>query len=124
MLFGKPKPKARHLQTGIDAEEHALKFLQGQGLQLLCRNYRVKSGELDLVMKEGSAVVVVEVRFRKSEQFGGAAASINRQKQARIISATQHYVIINKLSHLPIRFDVVAISGENRLNWIKNAFQT
>nr|WP_083960706.1 YraN family protein [Methylomonas lenta] len=122
MMFGKAKPK--HLVKGDSAEQQALIFLQQQGLTLICNNFRCKVGELDLVMKDGSAIVIVEVRFRQSEQFGGALASITRQKQARIIAATQHYVIINRLSHSAIRFDVVAISGDNRINWIKNAFQT
>lgn len=118
------KDKPRHLQKGDDAEQKALSFLQQQGLQLLCSNYRCKVGELDLVMKEAEALIIVEVRYRQSEQFGGALASITRQKQARIIAAAQHYVIINRLSHLAIRFDVVAIAGNQHLNWIKNAFQT
>ena len=122
MIFGISKPQ--HLQTGENAEQLALKFLEQQGLKLKCRNYRCKSGELDLVMHDGGGLVIVEVRYRKSERFGGAVASITRQKQARIISATRHYVIINKLSHVAIRFDVVAISGDNQLNWIKDAFQT
>ncbi|QWF70791.1 YraN family protein [Methylomonas paludis] len=121
MLFGKKPP---HLQKGSQAEQQALKFLQQQGLQWCCSNYRCKSGELDLVMLDGPVLVVVEVRYRQSAQFGGAEASITWKKQARIIAATQHYVIINKLSNAVIRFDVVAISGDNRLNWIKNAFQT
>ena len=122
MLFGKAKPV--HLQKGQSAEQQALSYLQQQGLTLVCSNFRCKMGELDLVMKDGTALVIVEVRFRQSEQFGGALASITRQKQARIVAATQHYVIINKLSNASIRFDVVAVSGDNRLNWIKNAFQT
>jgi len=122
MLFGKAKPV--HLQKGQSAEQQALSYLQQQGLTLVCSNFRCKMGELDLVMKDGTALVIVEVRFRQSEQFGGALASITRQKQARIVAATQHYVIINKLSDASIRFDVVAVSGDNRLNWIKNAFQT
>ncbi len=122
MLFGRSKPS--HLQKGDSAEQQALAYLRQQGLQPVCSNFRCKAGELDLVMKDGAALVIVEVRFRQSEQFGGALASITRQKQARIIAATQHYVIINNLSHLSIRFDVVAISGDNRLDWIKNAFQT
>jgi len=93
-------------------------------LTLVCSNFRCKMGELDLVMEDGAALVIVEVRFRKSEQFGGALASVTRQKQARIVAATQHYVIINNLSRSAIRFDVVAVSGDNSLNWIKNAFQT
>ncbi|PKD40152.1 YraN family protein [Methylomonas sp. Kb3] len=122
MLFGKTKPL--HLQKGDSAEQLALAYLQKQGLEWVCSNFRCKMGELDLVMKDGAALVIVEVRFRKSEQFGGAVASVTRQKQARIVAATQHYVIINNLSQLSIRFDVVAVSGNNRLDWIKNAFQT
>jgi len=122
MLFGKSKPE--HLIKGAHAEQQALVFLKQQGLQWICSNFRCKYGELDLVMQDGSALVIVEVRFRKSEQFGGAMASITRQKQARIVAASQHYVIINHLSHLAIRFDVVAIAGDSRINWIKNAFQT
>ncbi|OAI04247.1 YraN family protein [Methylomonas methanica] len=122
MLFGKTKPV--HLQKGDSAEQQALAYLQKHGLQWVCSNFRCKMGELDLVMKDGAALVIVEVRFRKSEQFGGALASITRQKQARIIAATQHYVIINNLSNVSIRFDVVAVAGDNRLDWIKNAFQT
>ncbi|MGD0961478.1 MAG: YraN family protein [Methylomonas sp.] len=122
MIFG--KPKARHLQTGDQAELLALNYLQQQGLQLVCSNYRCKFGELDLVMKDGPVLAIVEVRFRKSDRFGGALYSINRRKQARIIAATQHYVIINKLSRPIIRFDVVAISDNQSPYWIKDAFQT
>jgi putative endonuclease len=121
-LFGKTRPD--HLLKGDNAELQALAYLQQQGLTLVCSNYRCKVGELDLVMKDGAALVIVEVRYRKSEQFGGALASITRQKQARIVAATQHYVIINNLSHYAIRFDVVAVSGDSHINWIKNAFQT
>lgn len=122
MLFG--KAKAAHLLTGDKAEQQALQYLQKQGLRLLTGNFRCKFGELDLVMMDGDTLVIVEVRYRKSAQFGGALASITAQKQARIVAATQHYVIIHGLSHCAIRFDVVAISGDNRLDWIKNAFQT
>ena len=123
MIFD--KPKAAHLQKGDSSEQLALGYLQQQGLQWRNSNYRCKFGELDLVMLDGPVLVIVEVRYRKSDQFGGALASITRKKQARIVAATQHYVIINKLNHCAIRFDVVAISGvNNRLDWIKNAFQT
>ncbi len=123
-MFGKSKAKAVHLQKGEGAERRALAYLQQQDLTLVCSNFRCKLGELDLVMREGAVLVIVEVRFRQSEQFGGALASITRQKQARIVAATQHYVIINNLSHAAIRFDVVALSGDGGIHWIKNAFQT
>lgn len=116
--------KPAHLQKGEHAEQLALTHLQSQGLRLLQRNYRCKLGELDLVMLEGKTLVIAEVRYRQSDSFGGALASITRRKQERIVAATQHYVIIHKMSQCAIRFDVVAISGDNQLQWIKNAFQT
>jgi len=122
MLFG--KRKAAHLEKGESAEQRALAYLQQQGLQWLSSNFRCKQGELDLVMRDGQNLVIVEVRFRQSERFGGALGSITRQKQARIVAATQHYVIIHQYSDCAIRFDVVAIDGDGRINWIKNAFQT
>lgn len=120
-LFGR---KPEHLQKGDAAEQRALSFLQGQGLNFVEKNFRCKLGELDLVMRDGAALVVVEVRYRQSEHFGGALASVTAQKQARIIAATQHYVIIHRLNTLPIRFDVVALAGDGQIHWIKNAFQT
>lgn len=118
------KRKPEHLIKGDSAEKQALQYLLKQGLSLACSNFRCKVGELDLVMRDGQSLIVVEVRFRQSERFGGALASITRQKQARIIAATQHYVIINKLNHCPVRFDVVAINGQGRIDWIQNAFLT
>jgi len=121
-MFGNTGPL--HLLKGNRAEQQALTYLQRQGLNTVECNFRCKAGELDLIMKEGETLVIVEVRYRQSEQFGGALSSITRQKQARIIAATQHYVIMRRLSHCAIRFDVVAISGNGQINWIKNAFQT
>lgn len=116
--------KTAHLQKGQYAEQLAREHLQQQGLRWQASNFRCKQGELDLVMLEGETLVIVEVRFRQSQAYGGALASITPKKQASIIAATQHYVIINRLSHAAIRFDVVAIAGNQRIDWIKNAFQT
>lgn len=115
--------KAPHLLQGDDAEEKARQYLIGKGLTLLCRNFRCKQGELDLVMRERGTLVIVEVRFRKSRRYGGALESITRTKQSRIIAATQVYLSTQKLD-CPVRFDVVAITGDNRIDWIPNAFSS
>ena len=65
-------PKASPSSAGQAAETQALKYLQGQGLQLLTRNWRCKGGELDLVMLDADTVVFVEVRYRLHADFGGA----------------------------------------------------
>lgn len=121
-LFTELKAKASHLLRGKNAEEQAHRFLINHGLKPVCRNFRCKLGELDLIMTEGPTLVIVEVRFRKSDQFGSASESITRSKQSRIIAATQIYLSTLK-QDCPIRFDVIAISGNGRIEWIQNAFQ-
>ena len=115
------KAKAAHLLRGESAEEHAHNFLIKQGLKPICRNFRCKQGELDLVMLDQQSLVIIEVRFRKSDKYGSAVESITPKKQSRIIAATQVYLASCKTDR-PIRFDVIAISGNDHINWIKNAF--
>jgi len=113
-------------KSGDDAEQQACKHLQSHGLTLLEKNFSIKAGEVDLVMLDtkqaGETLVFVEVRYRKNADFGGAAASVTTKKQQRIIKAALAY----QQKHAPqssMRFDVVAIEGDNKkLNWIISAF--
>ncbi len=114
--------KARHLWRGTDSEQRACSYLQTQGLVVVSRNYRCRYGEIDLIMREQHWLVIVEVRYRQSANFGSALESITAQKQSRIITTTQHYLAQHPHAG-PIRFDVVAMSGENQIQWLKNAFQ-
>lgn len=115
------KQKAAHLLRGEHAEDNALQFLIKQGFKPVTRNFRCKQGELDLVMADGNTLVFVEVRYRSSDKFGSALESVTYKKQQRIITAAQTY--LSKHRHDgPVRFDVVAISGDSSINWIKNAF--
>lgn len=106
---------------GAYYEDVALNYLKEQGLKLKERNYRCKLGELDLLMQDNEFLVVVEVRYRKSNFYGGAIESITKSKQKKIIAATQHYLQQSKIKS-PIRFDVVGITGESAPVWIKCAF--
>ena len=107
-------------------EELALAHLLAHGLTPLIRNYRCKMGELDLVMLEREILVLVEVRTRASNDYGGAAASVDWKKQRRLVLAAEHLRMKRaELRRYPARFDVVAITtGEPkaRIDWIKNAF--
>ncbi|MFC5473105.1 YraN family protein [Paraherbaspirillum soli] len=120
-----PKPgNARHL-SGQLAEDSALAYLQQRGLKLLERNFLCKGGEIDLIMVEPEAtpttLVFIEVRQRSNPHYGGAAASVTRKKQMRLIIAAQ--VFLQRYRQPPAcRFDVVAIDGE-AIEWIKNAFE-
>lgn len=107
-------------------EELALAHLLAHGLTPLIRNYRCKMGELDLVMLEREILVLVEVRTRASNDYGGAAASVDWKKQRRLVLAAEHLRMKRaELRRYPARFDVVAITtGEPkaRIDWIKSAF--
>src|SRR5262245_35597609 len=91
----RPPPSPSKLRVHMDraaigrsAEDLAADFLVEQGLTVLLRNYRRRSGELDLVARDGNVLVIAEVRTRSSDGFGGAAASVDGWKQHKIIRAT------------------------------------
>ncbi len=108
----------------------AARYLESAGLTLLAKNYRCRGGEIDLVMLDGSALVLVEVRLRSSREFGGAAASVGQRKQRRVTLAARHLLATRpELRKLRVRFDVVAIDadttqGNGGINWIRDAFRT
>jgi len=108
--------------TGDAAELAARRLLENEGLRLLARNVRFKTGELDLVMREGDTIVFVEVRFRGDERFGGALASIDRGKCRRIARAALAWLQRHPaLAESPCRFDVVA-AGPGGADWQRGAF--
>ncbi len=121
MLFTELKAKAVHLLRGESAEQQAHDFLLSKGLKPVCRNYRCKHGELDLIMTDRQTLVIIEVRFRQTDRYGSAVESVTRSKQSRIIAATHHY-LASQQADRPIRFDVIAISGSGKIEWIANAF--
>jgi putative endonuclease len=113
--------------VGQRGEDEAARHLESQGLELLERNYRCRGGEIDLVMRDGSTLVLVEVRLRSSGEFGGAAASVGPKKQRRFAHAARHLMLTRPdLRALPVRFDVVALdgaAGATRIEWIRDAFR-
>ena len=104
--------------VGRDAEARAQRFLQQHGLTLVEKNFRCRGGEIDLIMRDQHMLVFVEVRFRKDQRFGGAAASVGPVKQQRLWRSASTYLM--RFPRPPAcRFDLVAIEG-NDLHWIKN----
>jgi len=104
---------------GREAETRAATYLEGQGLRLVERNFRVRGGEIDLIMRDGRTLVFVEVRARSRADFGGAGASITAHKQRRIILAARHWLA--RRGDCACRFDCVLIDAE-RLEWLRDAF--
>ncbi|HEY0634394.1 MAG TPA: YraN family protein [Gammaproteobacteria bacterium] len=111
---------------GALAEQAACDYLTTQGLKLQTRNYRCRSGEIDLIMRDGDTLVFVEVRYRSTMRFGGAAASIDITKQQKLIRAAQTFLGEQHLTNAPCRFDVVTVhphDGTMRVEWIPNAIE-
>jgi putative endonuclease len=114
-------------QIGQAAEDAAVAFLESQGLAVLLRNFRRRAGELDVVARERDTLVIVEVRTRSSNAFGGAAASVDVHKQRRLLRAAEQLLQQRKeLARLHVRFDVIIVhqpaSKNPRSEWIKHAF--
>lgn len=110
--------RASTTAVGNAAEDRALAYLQSRGLLLVERNVRSRRGEIDLVMRDGSVLVFVEVRLRRSASHGGAAASIGATKQARLWHAAELY-LQRRRQPAACRFDAVCIDGDT-LTWLKH----
>jgi putative endonuclease len=109
---------------GKDAEVRAAKFLESRGLQIVARNYRGRYGEIDLIARDGTTLVFVEVRARRSNTFGGAAASITAAKREKLTrTALQYLATLGRTP--PCRFDAVLLGGSTSpVEWVKDAFST
>jgi len=116
--------RAHAALQGRVAEQAACDYLLNHGLTLHTRNYRCRVGELDLIMEEGTTLIFVEVRYRSSNRFGGAAASVDATKQQKLVRAAHAFLGEHRLNNRPCRFDVITVSpqnGELELEWIQNA---
>ncbi|THD02159.1 YraN family protein [Panacagrimonas perspica] len=109
--------------NGASAEDLALRFLEARGLKLIDRNVRARGGELDLVMRDADALVIIEVRKRSNANFGTAAETVDARKQAKVVVAARALLAQRPdLARLPARFDVVALDASDRIEWIQAAF--
>lgn len=110
-------------QQGANCEQQARRLLEKSGLRFVAANVRYRSGEIDLIMRDKQTWVFVEVRYRRSAQFGGAAASVNRSKQHKLLRAAAQWLLERGQSFATAacRFDVVAMTGE-QVEWLPNAF--
>ncbi len=112
---------------GDAGEDLALEHLLANGLTLVARNVSSRFGEIDLIMYDKSYLVFIEVKYRKTTQFGNAFAMVSLNKQQKIIKTAKFFMQNNKLNEYNTlcRFDIVALEGEHQsptITWLKNAF--
>lgn len=102
-------------------EDLAAAHYRRNGAEIMARNWRSPTGELDLVVRDGSTYVFSEVKTRRSDAFGPAAAAVTVAKQRRIRQLAVEWLRENDVHARSIRFDVVAITGTD-LELITDAF--
>ena len=115
--------KLSRKQTGDAWEQQARRWLEGNGLHFVAANVHMRGGEIDLIMKDGAVTVFVEVRYRSSARYGGAAASVTRSKQTKLLQTARWWLARHNGSYetTDCRFDVVAFTG-SQIEWLTNAF--
>lgn len=109
---------------GLGAEKIADKYLIRQGLLIIDHNVVYPFGELDLVAKDGSVLVFVEVKYRKNITYGAPFEAVTMAKQRKIIKAAQAYLQQQRGNPL-CRFDVISLYGDlaaPQIEHIKDAF--
>ena len=114
-------------QKGMHGQAIAADFLQDKGYKILRQNYRIRTGEIDIIAREpiNGYIVFIEVKFRRSISHGLPRESVTSTKQRQIIRTALHYVTINQLDNHDFRFDVVEVldlGGEVTIEHIENAF--
>jgi putative endonuclease len=112
--------------VGAYGERVAVRYLTGQGMVLLERNWRCGSGELDAILRDGDAVVFVEVKTRRSNRFGTPAEALGPAKVVRLRRAAAQWLARAGIRAKEVRFDVVSVcpqtAGPASVEHLRGAF--
>ncbi|MEW9809367.1 MAG: YraN family protein [Candidatus Symbiodolus clandestinus] len=106
-------------------EQQARRYLEQAGLRYIAANVLCRGGEIDLIMQQQQTWVFVEVRYRRTNRYGGALISVTLRKQRCLYHAARVWLLRQGLciNIAPCRFDVIAFTGESpTIDWIPNAF--
>lgn len=109
-------------EKGAQKEEEVCAYLRARGVKIAERNFRNRQGEIDIIGYDGDYLVFFEVKFRAGKSRGSAAEAVGPAKQKKICRVADYYRVLHHCAEdTPLRFDVVAVDGEDVV-WIKNAF--
>lgn len=135
MALAAPPTKSKTRDIGKQAEQLALQYLQAHGLTLVTQNYHCRFGEIDLILRDNGTLVFAEVRYRKQNNYGSGADSVDARKQQKLLASAAHYLQTHPAaSRYPCRFDVISLSAASGtgdtldtnntdIDWIPDAFQ-
>jgi len=114
----------RHI--GEAGESLAVRSLQKNGYEIIEQNYRCKLGEIDIIARDGRVLTFIEVKARRTDDFGGPKWAVTPRKQRKISMVALKYLKDTEQMGSKARFDVVAIRllpGDPDIEIIKNAFE-
>ena len=110
-------------EIGKIGEDIACSYLEKNNYKIICRNYRTKTGEIDIIAKEAEYLCFIEVKYRRDRQCGDPLEAVDYRKQKNIVQTALYYMMKNGLNEwTPCRFDVVSVCG-GQVRVIKNAFE-
>ena len=114
------------LYLGKKGEEAAAGLLKENGYKILLKNYKTKSGEIDIIADDKGTISFVEVKTRRSDRFGTPAEAVSASKQKQISRSALIFLKERNLLDKRSRFDVISVvydRNEPQLELIKNAFE-
>jgi putative endonuclease len=117
---------ASRIRTGKKGEEIAVRHLQKLGYRIMERNYRCPLGEIDIVARDNNTIVFVEVKSRKTEEFGDPELAVGKMKQRKLTLISLYYLAQKNDSQVEARFDVVAVKmlrDRTEVKLIRDAFE-
>lgn len=117
--------KKNKRQTGNLGEDAVCAYLERQGAKILCRNYTIRGGEIDILAQQDDFLLIVEVKTRRPGALQSGAAAVDSKKQQYIIRAAERYLLEHPVDLQP-RFDVAEVeySGTfvRHIEYIEHAF--
>lgn len=111
----------KRINLGRKGEDISVKFLKKQGYKIMERNYRCSLGEIDIVAKDKNILCFVEVKTRRTDEYGLPAEAIDGRKQKKLAKVALTYLKEKKIYKQDFRFDVVSVHP-NHVELIKDAF--
>ena len=99
---------------GKAGERRAVWFYRLRGYRIVDRNVRLQGGEIDLVARRGSTLVIAEVKTRQNRWAGEGHEAVNRQKQLRLVTLAEQYLAKSEERDVQIRYDVLSLFWNGR----------
>lgn len=114
-----------HLELGKHGEDLAARYLKRLGYKLITRNYKLKTGEIDIIALDQRTLVFVEVKTRRSGVYAQPLESVGWHKQQKLRYLANRYLTTHNVPDSEVRFDIISIvesGGRPEIEHLKNAF--